>query len=91
VDAFYYRMLIVLTEPHPVFVERYDNLRKAMDENIRFVKQLISFPQGSLELQHKALAEIRERLGSITSLIATTQGKLDREFQQIDPPTMGNR
>jgi hypothetical protein len=74
VVAFYYRMLIVLTEPHPVFVERYDNARKSMDENIKFAKQLINFPKGSLELQQKALAEISERLDSITSLIAMPKG-----------------
>ena len=30
--AFYYQMLIVLTEPHQVFVDKYNNARKAMDE-----------------------------------------------------------
>lgn len=29
----------------PVFVEKYDNARKAMDENIKFAKQLINFPK----------------------------------------------
>jgi len=72
--AFYYQMLIVLTEPHPVFVERYDNARKAMDENIKFAMQLMNFPKGSLELQQKALEDMNERLGSMMSLLRPPKG-----------------
>jgi hypothetical protein len=67
--AFYYQMLIVLTEPRPIFVERYDNIRKAMDENIMFAKQLMNFSKGSLERQQKALEDMNERLGAMMSLV----------------------
>jgi hypothetical protein len=67
-------MLIVLTEPHQVFVERYDNARKAMDENIKFANQLMNFPKGSLELQQKALEDMNESLGSMMSLLRPPKG-----------------
>jgi hypothetical protein len=72
--AFYYQMLIVLTEPHPVFVEKYDNARKAMDESIMFANQLMNFPKGSLELQKKALEDINESLASMMSLLRPPKG-----------------
>jgi hypothetical protein len=72
--AFYYQMLIVLTEPRPIFVERYNNARKAMDENIMFAKQLMNFPKGSSELQQKALENMNERLGAMTSLLRPPKG-----------------
>jgi hypothetical protein len=69
VVAFYYQMLILLTEPRQVFVERYDNARKAMDANIRFTNQLMNFPKGSLKLQQKALGDMKESLGAMLSLL----------------------
>jgi hypothetical protein len=67
--AFYYQMLIVLTEPHQVFMERYNNARKAMDENIKFGNLLVSFPKRPLELQLRALEDMNESLCSMVSLL----------------------
>jgi hypothetical protein len=67
--AFYYQMLIVLTEPRQVFVDKYNNIRKVMDENIKFAHHLMNFPKGSLELQKKALDDMSENLGSMLSLL----------------------
>ena len=69
VIAFYYQMLIVLTEPSQIFIERYNNARKAMDENVKFANQLISFPKESLELQLRALEDMHESLCSMLSLL----------------------
>jgi hypothetical protein len=69
VIAFYYQMLIVLTEPRQVFIERYNDARKAMDENVKFGNQLVSFPKGPLELQLKALEGMNESLCSMLSLL----------------------
>ena len=55
VIAFYYQMLIVLTEPSQIFIERYNNARKAMDENVKFANQLISFPKESRQASTKGV------------------------------------
>jgi hypothetical protein len=72
--AFYYQMLIVLTEPHEVFVDKYNNVRKAMDENIKFAHHLMNFPKGSLELQKKALEHMSKSLESMMSLLRPPKG-----------------
>ena len=72
--AFYYQMLIVLTEPHQVFVDKYNNACKAMDENIKFARQLTNFPKGSLELQKKALNDMSKSLESLMSLLRPPKG-----------------
>jgi hypothetical protein len=69
VIAFYYQMLIVLTGPRQVFIERYNNARKAMDENVKFGNQLVSFPKGPLELQLRALEDMNENICSMLSLL----------------------
>jgi hypothetical protein len=72
--AFYYQMLIVLTGPHQVFVDKYNNARKAMDENIKFARHLMKFPKGSLELQKKALNDTSKSLESMMSLLRPSKG-----------------
>lgn len=67
--AFYYQMLIVLTEPRQVFVDKYNNARKAMDENIKYAHHLMNFPKGPLELQKKALDDMSKSLDSMISLL----------------------
>jgi hypothetical protein len=71
--AFYYQMLIVLTEPRQVFVDKYNNARKAMDENIKFARQMMNVPTGSLELQKKALNDMSKSLESMMSLLRPTE------------------
>jgi hypothetical protein len=71
--AFYYQMLIVLTEPRQVFVDKYNNARKAMDENIKFARQMMNVPTGSLELQKKALNDMSKSLESVMSLLRPTE------------------
>ena len=72
--AFYYQMLIVLTEPHHVFIEKYNNARKAMDESIKFAHQLMSFPEGSLEFKQKTLENMSESLRSMLLLMRPPTG-----------------
>jgi hypothetical protein len=67
--AFYYQMLIVLTGPHEVFLERYDDARTAMDESIKFAHQLMSFPQGALEFKRKTLEYMSESLRSMLQML----------------------
>jgi hypothetical protein len=67
--AFYYQMLIVLTEPRQVFVDKYNNARKAMDENIKFAHHLRNFPKGSIEIEKKALDGMSQSLDSMMSLL----------------------
>ena len=67
--AFYYQMLIVLTEPHQVFVDKYDSTRKAMAEHIKFAHHLMNFPKGPLEVQKKMLNDMGESLDSIMALL----------------------
>jgi hypothetical protein len=71
--AFYYQMLIVLTEPRQVFVDKYNNARKAMDENIKLARQMMNVPTGSLELQKKALNDMSKSLESMMSLLRPTE------------------
>jgi hypothetical protein len=71
--AFYYQMLIVPTEPRQVFVDKYNNARKAMDENIKFARQMMNVPTGSLELQKKALNDMSKSLESMMSLLRPTE------------------
>jgi hypothetical protein len=71
--AFYYQMLIVLTEPRQVFVDKYNNAREAMDENIKFARQMMNVPTGSLELQKKALNDMSKSLESMMSLLRPTE------------------
>jgi hypothetical protein len=74
VVPFYYQMLILLTKPHPVFVEKYNNARKAMDENIKFAKQLMHFPKTPSELQLKALSDMKDGLSSVIQLLRQPTG-----------------
>jgi hypothetical protein len=67
--AFYYQMLIVLTEPRQVFVDKYNKARKAMDENIEFARYLVKFPKEPLEVQKMALKDMSKSLESMMSLL----------------------
>ena len=62
-------MLIVLTEPSQIFVDKYNSARKAMDENIKFAIQLINFPKEPLEVQLRVLNDMHESLYSMLSLL----------------------
>jgi hypothetical protein len=74
--AFYYQMLIVLTEPTRarVFLEKYNNARKAMDESIKFAHRLMSFPKSSLEFKQKTLENMGESLRSMLLLLRPPTG-----------------
>jgi hypothetical protein len=72
--AFYYQTLIVLTEPHQVFVDKYNNMRKIMDENRKFAHHLMNFPKEPLELQKKALDDMSKSLESMLSLLRPPKG-----------------
>jgi hypothetical protein len=67
--AFYYQMLIVLTEPRQVFVDKYNKARKAMDENLEFARHLMKFPKEPLELQKMTLKDMSKSLESMMSLL----------------------
>jgi hypothetical protein len=45
-----------------------------MDESIKFARQLMSFPDGSLELKQEELKHISETLSSMLQLLKTPTG-----------------
>jgi hypothetical protein len=71
--AFHYQMLIIFTRPERAIIERYDNARLVMDENVKFGNQLVNFPQGSLDSQKEAILNIAASLGKIRALLSRFQ------------------